>query len=1248
MSWMCGIFRWTIFVILSLGECTVWGQEMEPIEIHGNVFFADDSIPTSGARVTFFDLADLRQVATVITDAQGNFSITLASASPSMLPSQFRLMQNYPNPFNPSTTIPYELDEMLPVRLEIFNELGQRIRTLVDEVQAAGNHTAIWDGRDDQGEGVAAGLYLYRLSAGGVANTQSMVLVDGQVSVIVGGVSSGFRESEMDSEASRAFGVTISGAGIETYVQSEFLVNEFKGPLSFSVEREGTKPLPKLAQDATKILGDVNNDGLVSIEDALIVATYGIDPSISIPNNGDINLGDVDRDNVTDIVDALMIASYIETPTNPSLPPGIGGPLEASSTLTFDFSEVHDMPDGQLVAVEPDKGIPGSYVSLTGQFVPNRAYYVRFGDVLIPVTNATESRITMVVPPFPAGSVQIAVMDPQQAQTNSLPFQVLPMPDPRTSPEKMQTLFTDMGTTTNALVNQVAEIPGLYSDTERGLLNAELGKLSAAWGVIGREMRGLPPEQVALLTNLLENADLVDLLNGIVSGSDLGRGKIAVSAYADHENFLMLDSFSFLIGNINAVLGPLTIVALVVPGGQPVAALLHKIKTVLGITKNVVDMVFTTDLENIRVVLPRRELAPGESVSLEYRGDFQAQSNVVMGTVRLFVQAASTFVPGAEGKIEEIVEEVVETLIDVGLEEGDAFTAQALEPLRVTREDVPLNMSLYRLDVVSLLKVLHPALPTSRISNLLERVGVNLSGVTFFSPVTVENSAIGSYSLADAVFSADQVGETTLLAKGFKFITSEGLFGALGVSVPEIVGPVISDKIIVRMPNQPPMAIIFGPKPDASFPQGTLITLQGSGEDPEEGSLPGGRLVWYADGIELGTGLEFSVSSLSIGDHVIDLKIADSRGRTDQASISVTITPSANKAPVASISEPATGSKFTEGDMIIFRGSGSDPEDGIIGEEQLVWTLDAGTSLGRGSSIIISDLSVGTHSVILTVIDNQKKSSSTRINLTIQSSIVDGGSGYLSFKFSTPGNTEHEMILVPEEFYTIGWGEYTMEKHKVFLSSYYMDRFEVTNGKFITFLNHVKENRDNQGNRLLDLSEEISPIKQRGEVYELISEDYATHPVVQVSWFGAKAYCEWAGLRLPTEAEWETAARGPEGWAGPSQWDEEKLFSALVFITSSRGTFPVGSCPDNISSFGIYDMAGNVEEWVADGYDPSYYENSPEQNPQGRFVSPQWGRVLRGGSWATSEESELMSFWRNAGDPSKTEGFIGFRCARSN
>ena len=161
---------------------------------------------------------------------------------------------------------------------------------------------------------------------------------------------------------------------------------------------------------------------------------------------------------------------------------------------------------------------------------------------------------------------------------------------------------------------------------------------------------------------------------------------------------------------------------------------------------------------------------------------------------------------------------------------------------------------------------------------------------------------------------------------------------------------------------------------------------------------------------------------------------------------------------------------------------------------------------------------------------------------------------------------------------------------------------------------------------------------------------YEDHPVIEVNWFGARAYCEWAGRRLPTEAEWEKAARGTDGRTYP--WGEGEL--GVVQVTCDQVNFAgcefdtrtVGRNPAYASPYGVLDMSGNIAEWVADWYDADYYDKDVSKNPQGPATGMY--RVMRGGSW-----SRNFRLSRTASRDRSTPEFAcfyngeGFRCADS-
>lgn len=218
--------------------------------------------------------------------------------------------------------------------------------------------------------------------------------------------------------------------------------------------------------------------------------------------------------------------------------------------------------------------------------------------------------------------------------------------------------------------------------------------------------------------------------------------------------------------------------------------------------------------------------------------------------------------------------------------------------------------------------------------------------------------------------------------------------------------------------------------------------------------------------------------------------------------------------------------------------------------------------------------------------------------------------------------------------------------HEVTLGSFWIDRMEISNEQFAEFLN-AKGPTEPDGTPRIDLDDNAAWIEIRsGEFRPKDGRD--DYPVAMVNWFGAVAYCEWAGGRLPTEAEWEYAARG-NGMAVYPWGNAEPDCDLANFNHSSEGFCardkkPVSELGSGTSWSGAINMAGNVSEWVADWYDPSYYERLPDEgieNPLG----PSSGRekVIRGGAWYSSA-ADLTTFDRRSFDPNSGDNGLGFRC----
>lgn len=246
--------------------------------------------------------------------------------------------------------------------------------------------------------------------------------------------------------------------------------------------------------------------------------------------------------------------------------------------------------------------------------------------------------------------------------------------------------------------------------------------------------------------------------------------------------------------------------------------------------------------------------------------------------------------------------------------------------------------------------------------------------------------------------------------------------------------------------------------------------------------------------------------------------------------------------------------------------------------------------------------------------------------------------------------TKAEMVMVPAGEFLMGSDKKTdrlayrseIPQHRVYLDAFEIGKYEVTALEYLKFV--LATNRSPQLDWRYD-----------GGNFQ---DSMAHHPIMHVTWYDADAYCKWADQRLPTEAEWEKAARGSDGRLFP--WGQEYAGPTRANFGRTGLSGPVRDRPERLllyppiisvdkyenarSPYGLYQTIGNVAEWVADWYNPDYYKTAPDRNPQGPEAGTQ--KAFRGGGWMDSTTTMRVAM-RNGTDPNTKINWLGFRCARS-
>jgi formylglycine-generating enzyme len=269
----------------------------------------------------------------------------------------------------------------------------------------------------------------------------------------------------------------------------------------------------------------------------------------------------------------------------------------------------------------------------------------------------------------------------------------------------------------------------------------------------------------------------------------------------------------------------------------------------------------------------------------------------------------------------------------------------------------------------------------------------------------------------------------------------------------------------------------------------------------------------------------------------------------------------------------------------------------------------------------------------------------------------NGGTETVTINYDNENDPYAGMVFVPAGEFKMGSDSGESDEqpvHSVHLDEFYIDKYEVTNLKYAAYLNEALADGEigivgmgtsvtKDGKKLIDLEADGSycQISYDGGTF-VVDSGKENYPVIEVTWYGADAYAKHYGKRLPSEAEWEYAARGGSLSLGYTYSGSNNVGDVAWYSSNSNGhTYPVGQKQAN--ELGMYDMSGNVVEWCADWYSIGYYSSSPTNNPQGPASGTY--RVLRGGSWYVS------AYWircasRQPTAPSSNYYHTGFRCVR--
>ena len=418
--------------------------------------------------------------------------------------------------------------------------------------------------------------------------------------------------------------------------------------------------------------------------------------------------------------------------------------------------------------------------------------------------------------------------------------------------------------------------------------------------------------------------------------------------------------------------------------------------------------------------------------------------------------------------------------------------------------------------------------------------------------------------------------------------------------------------------NRPPTCEITNPENGSKFQRGEIITIDVTATD-EDGSI--GEVRFYIDEeFVFSTGklpysYQWSTLEAGTGSHTIKAVAVDNDNLESESALTITL----------EISEATVITREAK-DIIYNRAvcTGEVTDDGgsEVSERGICWSTNTNPVIDDNKKI--SGAGTGSFEVNIEELE-------PNTDYYFRAYAVNGK----SISYGETKNFKTSISAKDIEYITVGQGGFLMGSndgysdeqpvHLVRLSEFRISKYEVTHSLFIEFLNTIGCNSDGSFNdsefgivEYINIANSDCAIDYSDDKFVFSSSKYVKTPdcpVVYVTWYGANAFCKWAGGRLPTEAEWEFAAGGGSSfldyaYSGSHSYEDV----AWCASNSNKEAHPVGQKQAN--QLGIYDMSGNAYEWCADYYESDYYENSAVDNPTG--PSSGFQHVLRGGSFFTN------------------------------